>query len=382
MHLQNRFTALWQEPRAPGGSGPTRRDWLLVAFVAVLCVIEGTLRKDLVWPLFTIALPPALMLTLPWRRTAPLRSLLIAFTINGLVQNSALVMDIPWTNLFSTVFLLILPYALLRWATGREIIIGLVFVYVSFAINITLARPPLPEVFAGSVFILLPCALGATARFRDMAQRRGRAQVRLAERERLARELHDTVAHHVSAIAVQAQAGQALAATDPNAPTAVLATIEQAASATLAEMRQIVRTLRDEDTAPRAPSVSMIDLQQLINGATSPFPIRLHTQGDLEPLDSALWETLYRLCQESITNAVRHASGAEELVISLTGDSAAVRFEARDDGERVSRPGESGFGLAGMRERVSLLRGTFAAQPGETRGWIVTATLPRGGDGR
>ena len=137
-------------------------------------------------------------------------------------------------------FFLILPYALLRWGSGRESILGFTVMAISFTTAMWMGAHGWAEVLGASLFLLFPAALGASVRYQDSAQRRAAEQVRLREREQLARELHDTVAHHVSAIAIQAQAGRALADTHPDAPAEALATIEEEASRTLSEMRRMV----------------------------------------------------------------------------------------------------------------------------------------------
>src|ERR687888_2378315 len=109
----------------------------------------------------------------------------------------------------------------------------------------------------------LPAALGASIRYRASSRLREADQVRLREREQLARELHDTVAHHVSAIAVRAQAGRTVAASRPDAAVDALAVIEEAASRTLADLRALVGTLRDGEDADLAPQRGVADIARL-----------------------------------------------------------------------------------------------------------------------
>ena len=115
----------------------------------------------------------------------------------------------------------------------------------------------------GVPFLLFPAALGASMRYRASSKLRETDQVRLRERERLARELHDTVAHHVSAIAIQAQAGRAVAARDPTPPCDALEIIEEEASRTLAEMRTMVGVLRDGEAPDLAPQRGVADIERL-----------------------------------------------------------------------------------------------------------------------
>ena len=150
------------------------------------------------------------------------------------------------------VVVLLLPYSLYRWASGREALVGTAVVAVPVALGLA-SSGSLGDVVGGTTVVVASFALGAAMRYRAVAHQREVQQVRTHERGELARELHDTVAHHVSAIAIQAQAGRAVAATNPGAALEALAVIEAEASRTLTEMRAVVRVLREgeADFAPQ-----------------------------------------------------------------------------------------------------------------------------------
>ena len=370
---------LWQEPPAPDPPGPLQRDWVLVVALILLACIEGFFSQNVVWPLLSVLLPVALSLTLPWRRKHPLRMLVIGFGVTPLVQIFAVIRSVDWTIHSSGIFVLILPYALLRWGSGRQAFIGLSVIAMSFGTGILIDPLTWTEVIGGSLFLLFPAALGASVRYQDSAQRRGKEQVRLREREQLARELHDTVAHHVSAIAIQAQAGRALAATHPEAPLETLKVIEKAASCSLSEMRRIVRALRDDGEAERSPMASLADIERLATDDNFPLRIDVTLSGELEDLDSTLASTLFRLTQEAATNAVRHAEGAQSVTVHITGDPDQVHLSIKDDGHDVKQRHFAGLGLQGMAERVALLGGTLSAGPDPMGGWLIEATLSKHG---
>ena len=254
---------------------------------------------------------------------------------------------------------------------------GLAVVFATYLLTILPSGTPWGEVVGGLLFLLFPAALGASVRFRVAAERRARDQVRLRERERLARELHDTVAHHVSAIAIRAQAGKALAAQNPDAPLDALEVIESAASHTLTEMRRIVRALRSEGDAVSEGLGSIADIQRLAEQGTPSLDIEVQLTGELSQLDAALENTLYRITQESITNTVRHAQHADSLTVNIHGGVQEVHLRVQDNGRAPGRSKASGFGLLGMMERAVMLGGRFSAGPGETRGWVVDVVLPR-----
>ena len=204
-------------------------------------------------------------------------------------------------------------------------------------------------------------------------------QVKSQERVLLARELHDTVAHHVSAIAIHAQAGRALAATSPSSPLEALEVIEMEASRTLAEMRTMVRVLRNEAPVDYAPQPGVADLERLSGASPAGPRVEVSVSGDLAALPAAIDAAVFRIAQEAVTNALRHARNATLVDVHVVGDSSTVSLVVRDDGDPgVADPAPgAGFGLTGMVERALLLGGACRAGPCAGRGWAVSATLPR-----
>ncbi|MDX2561282.1 sensor histidine kinase [Streptomyces sp. TX20-6-3] len=202
------------------------------------------------------------------------------------------------------------------------------------------------------------------------------AQSRSEERVGLARELHDMVAHHVSAIVVQAQAGRAMAGQRPEAALEALAVIEGEASRTLAEMRVMVRVLRDGAPAEYAPQPGVADLVSLARRAPVPV-VDVELPDELDELPPQVDSAVYRLAQEALTNALRHARNASRVEIRVVGGEGRLRLRVTDDGQvDPARSVNHGFGLLGMTERVQLLGGTLRAGPGPEGGWTVDAELP------
>jgi signal transduction histidine kinase len=186
------------------------------------------------------------------------------------------------------------------------------------------------------------------------------------------------VAHHVSAIAIQAQAAQVVGHANPDAVHAALGVIESEASRALSEMRAMVGTLREGTPPALTPQKGTADLEQLTtSGATAP-QVTVSKMGDVTGLPPSVDAAVFRIAQESVTNALRHSRGATTIDVSLVGDEDVVRLRVANDGEPLV-PGESeaGFGLVGMAERVALLGGTFEAGPRQDGGWLVSAILPR-----
>jgi signal transduction histidine kinase len=224
--------------------------------------------------------------------------------------------------------------------------------------------------------------LGVAMRYRSNSLLREMDRVKLREREQLARELHDTVAHHVSAIVIQAQAGRIVAASKPDAALNTLEVIEEAASRALAEMRVMVGVLRESGEPDLSPQRGVADIERLAHSVGDRLAVDVELSGDLDDLRPSVEAAIYRLAQESITNAQRHARRATR--IKVIGGDDWVRLTVCDDGDsRLFDAGSSsGFGLMGMAERAKLLGGTLEAGPSPDRGWAVTAVLPKSGAAR
>ncbi len=354
---------------------------MLVALVVSVVIIEGAFRPDLAWRPLVMMVAVALAFTLPWRRAYPMTVVVIAFGTLAVIDGVAFVLGAEPGGLNAQVYALLLAYSLFRWGAGREAAVGLAVMLATYALNILIISNDgtgVGEAIAALAFLLFPAALGASVRFRANSRVRETEQVKLREREQLARELHDTVAHHVSGIAIQAQAGRALASSNLDAAVEALAVIEEAASRTLADMRLMVGVLRAGEEPSLAPPPRVGDIQRLAEGGRDALPVEVRQSGDLGGLRPSVEAAVYRIAQESITNARRHARHATGIVVFIAATDGRVYVTVSDDGER--RPGgagsSSGYGLVGMRERASLLGGTLNAGPGPDRGWTVTASLP------
>lgn len=352
------------------------RDWVLVGLLAPLCVVEVLLRDDLPYRWLSFAVAFAGVPLLLWRRTHPL-------PVVAAIFGSTIVMDIPWVlqggeppGLITMVYVLIPAYALFRWGSGREAFIGLGIMLVPASVALVLDFTSVSEAVTGFAVFFLALALGVAVRSRTRERVSRADAARAKEREALARDLHDTVAHHVSAIAVRAQAGIATAPADPDAAVAALRVIAAEASRTLTEMRTIVRGLRRDERDGTAPLPRLGDVRGFAD-ATAPggTPVHVELRGDEAGVPASVAAAAYRLVQESVTNARRHARRASRIDVTVSADDDAVTVEVTDDGERATAAGE-GFGIAGMVERAEGLGGTCVAGARAGGGWAVTAVLP------
>lgn len=345
------------------------RDWALIALVALAAVAEGILRTDLPYPLLSVVAVLAVLPTVLWRRVHPLWMVLIALVPVDLV--------LPVSLLYAGMFVLVMVYALIRWGSGRDLVIGSAAIVATLAL--TVARGGgLDEIVGGTALLLATVLLGAVVRSRAGAQQRQIDQIRVLEREQLARDLHDTVAHHVSAIAIRAQAGLAVAGIDPQAALDALTVIEAEAGRTLGELRSIVRVLRHDDVAELTPSPQLGDIESLAGVRPGGIEVAVTIEGDAGTIPPPVAAALFRIAQESVTNALRHARALAHITVRVDSDARGVRLRVTNDGD-IPLASAPGFGIIGMAERAALLGGACSAGPLGDGGWFVSAELPRAG---
>ncbi|MFG2721867.1 sensor histidine kinase [Streptomyces sp. NPDC048416] len=253
-----------------------------------------------------------------------------------------------------------------------------------------LALAPLAYVSASTLALVthaLAVTLAWTAgQWRRAHQDRLAAETRRAvaeERARIAREVHDVVAHTVSVMVIQASAADDVFDADPEQARHALRAIDGAGRSALGELRLLLRAETGEDgdgsDAARRPPRGLGDLAELAaNARSAGLTVELREKGRSPDPPSAVALAAYRIVQEALTNTMRHA-GASRVRVSVCRDEESVRIEVSDNGrpgERGWRTGGSGRGLAGMRERASLLGGTLEAGPDPAGGFAVRAVLP------
>jgi signal transduction histidine kinase len=203
------------------------------------------------------------------------------------------------------------------------------------------------------------------------------------ERLRIARELHDVVAHSMSLIAVQAGVGAHLIHDDPAAAEKALTVIADTSSEALAQTRSVIGLLRSGDDAqPSVPGLAA--LEPLVEGVREAgLPVDLRVEGAVRDVPAAVDLAAYRIVQEALTNAVRHAPGRPVTVrLARDGDGLSVDVDGAGPGGAAPAGAPaaagSGYGLVGLRERATAVGGTFAAGPTPDGGFRVTARLPVG----
>ncbi len=208
-------------------------------------------------------------------------------------------------------------------------------------------------------------------------ERDSKAQVAVAsERARIAREMHDVIAHSLS---VMITLNDAAAATDSRStarPTIVQAS--EVGRHALEDMRRLLGVLREDDASGHEPQPGLAQVHDLLDPVrASGLEVELAVVGDLAEIPATAQLALFRIVQEGLTNVLKHASNVQAVQVELRRDGDAVRFRVDDDGALAVQPPRSrlGHGLTGMDERVRMFNGELAAGPGEIRGWSVRGVL-------
>jgi signal transduction histidine kinase len=275
-------------------------------------------------------------------------------------------------------------YGLTVWTPPRTFAVAVVVVGAS-----TLASGAAAGHFQNSVpfaivvvvaMLLVRRVVGDRERRAQLAERERDVAAREAvveERARIARELHDVIAHHVSVMVVQAGAERRALDESNESTRDVLETIEHTGRGALTEMRRLLGMLRDENPDPLAPQPGLGDVPALVGQLREAgLPVELHVDGERRELPVGIDLSAYRIVQEALTNALKHAGDAHATVRVRYG-ADAIELEISDDGEGANNATESGgHGLVGMRERVALCGGRFHASRNATGGFTVQAVLP------
>lgn len=268
---------------------------------------------------------------------------------------------------------------------GRSAIVGGVAA-VSIAL-IAVATDPEPAKPEDVVFFLAlltsPWIAGRAIRRRSrreaelVVERDERARLAVAEeQERIARELHDVVAHAISVVVLQARGARHALESDVDEAREALAAIETTASAALTEMRRLLGLLRRDDAA-LAPQPGLAQLDALaMTVRAAGLPVEVRVEGEGRELAPGVDLSAYRIVQEALTNALKHAGHAQARVL-VRYEPEHVELEVSDDGAGAGVADAPGHGLVGMRERAAIVGGEIEAGPRAGGGFLVRARLPR-----
>lgn len=326
-----------------------------------------------------------------WRRTYPVRALtvvLAALFLPTLVEQGFLLFFGHFVPICIAVF------STARHGTGRQRWVGAVLTAAFFIygdLNVELLGSLTEVLYHWGVLIVCFSTGWWQAAMSQRAEESRRQAIRaeveaagqaaravLEERARIARELHDIVAHAMGVMVVQAGAAEQLIHDDPERVGRALITIRELGTEALGEMRRLVTVLRDDqEVGLLAPQPGLDGLEELVDAARlSGLPVGLTVSGDRRDLPAGVDLAAYRIVQEALTNALRHAGGSKRVEVDVRFGSDRIDLEVRDDGVATPDTAASGHGLVGMRERVALYGGSLHAAPLPGRGFVVKAMLP------
>lgn len=358
------------------------------AGIAVVCyaatVVFPIRLHDGTW--WVYALAALATLPLAWRRRFPIA---VCFTVGvGTTWLSLTdkIFEIPYGQLVATYTFAALCSLAWRLAAVATTVVGV-------CVSLLVPGKPLLSVALVAIPFVAAYALGTSARARRdriaMLEERGRrldeehAAAADRERARIAREMHDILAHSISLIVVQAEAGPVAVRSDPSRAEAAFDAIADTGREALAQLRRTLGMLRSHGI-DRVPQPDLEALPALVAGAReSGLVTSLHENGGRRPVPAEVALAAYRIVQESLTNTLKHAA-ASRVSVRLDWRDAALDVEVSDDGRGPSpNTGGGGHGLAGMRERVGACGGNLTAGRGpDGSGFRVFATLPLvAGDG-
>lgn len=198
------------------------------------------------------------------------------------------------------------------------------------------------------------------------------------ERTRIAREMHDIVAHSLSVIITLADGAVATVQRDPEVAGAAMEQVASTGRQALGEMRNLLGVLRSDEAASLAPQPGLTRLESLFEDVRmAGLPVSVTITGEPRALSSTQETTVYRFVQEGLTNVLKHARYPSRAWVTLAWEPDAIRLEVRDDGMVAAEPvRQDGLGLRGMRERLALFGGEMSAGPVQPRGWETRGVLP------
>lgn len=337
----------------------------------------------------------AFMSALAWRRRAPLAAVCWAV---GVYFLSLPVFAHDMTFFAGAVPLIVLTASAGYHCDRRRAAIAAAVAFLGLVtVTFTVDELRSPDAFVWNALVVFVPWTGArslrergdhaTALASTLADERAAREAALrevveSERARIARELHDIVAHSVAVMVLQVGAARLQLPVGAGAEAPLLAA-ENVGREALADLRRLLDVLRADDTdlevasgEARPPQPGLSQLEALVTQVGAPgMNVELHVEGEAVELPSGLEVTAYRIVQEALTNVLKH-SGAAKATVSLDYRPSSLFLEVTDDGTRAPVDAAHGHGLIGIAERASLFGGTADAGPGPTGGWLVRAEFP------
>lgn len=372
---------------------PELLDWAIVVVLSVGTVIGWALDRAH-QPVWALPVDLAACLALLWRRSRPLQVLAVVVAVD-VVQ---IVADIPANSLIYVTLIAI--YSVAAYASRRWAVAALLGTYASiFGAVLSPAASIDLGIVTGTALMAAAAVLGDNIRTRraylaaveeraDRMERERDAQAAIAaaaERTRIAREMHDVVAHSLSVMVAQADGAGYVMDSSPDRARRAIATVAETGRLALSEMHRLLGVLRstdgEENLTPQ-PGVEQLDAL-IARTQSAGLPVTLSVQGTPVLLTPGMSLTVYRIVQEALTNTLKHAGPAATAAVQLRYLTQDVEIEVTDNGHPAGVPDTDpmipdggGHGLTGMRERTAVYGGSLQAGPRNGAGWRICAQLP------
>lgn len=375
------------------GRLPPWRDALVAVAVAVIGVVEVLANTAIRPEAVALAVEIALGAALWWRHQRPLAAVTAVAVLQVVEAVAGVPLQQPIVPLLASAIVI---YAVVAHGSLRIGLVGLAIMIVAVAVETVVQHKGLGNftfamVFAVGTFFVARTVAYRTRHADEMRERAHEVEQRRdddvrraaeAERTRIARELHDVIAHSVGVMVVQAGAAERVLDRDPEAAVAALRSVQATGRQAIAEMARLVSILREGgEEVGLAPQPGIDDVTALVE-ETRRFgiPVELEVSGRAQAVAPALGLTVYRIVQEALTNIRKHAGGARATV-RLSYSPGAITTEVRDTGAGsgatpAPRGDGTGHGLIGMRERVAMYGGTLQLDHPSGGGFVVRARLP------
>lgn len=366
-----------------------RLDAAMAAVLVVVSQCEVWLNSLIVPKAPNAALELVAAIAVAWRRRAPLTAATVV-ALSGMAQAAT---GVPMNQpSIPTVTAVMMAYAVISYLELRRAIVGTAIITLGVSAEVLIAGQSVGALGFVYTFVGLAWALGRVVRIRtnqavhaELEIERLRSekeqqarQVAAQERARIARELHDVIAHSVSVMVIQAGAAQKTLRHNASDAERALDFVRDTGQQAIGELGRLLGVLRDDSAEiGLAPQPTLAELPTLIaETCRAGLPVSLRTEGTPRPFAAGVELAVYRIVQEALTNTRKHAGPASSASVLLRYGPGEVAVEITDDGAGTSNGYGGGHGLVGMRERVTAYGGTFAAGRSADGGFAVTARIP------
>lgn len=366
---------------------PSRLDILIAVPLVVVSQTEVWLNAQIHPKPINAVLECVAAIAVVWRRAASLTAAAVVVGAGMAEAGTGVNMNQPAIPLMTAV---IMAYAIIAYAPLWRAIAGTVIVTSGSCAQLLIAGQKVGNLGFIFTFVGLAWALGRITRVRTgqavqaelqverlkHEQEDNARRVMAEERGRIARELHDVIAHSVSVMVVQAGAAQQVMKTNAEAAAKALDSVQETGRQAIGELGRLLGVLRDAGELGLSPQPTLAELDQLMADAcASGLPVTLTVTGPERHLPTGVELAVYRIVQEALTNSRKHAGPASRATVTLMYGDEDIAVEVCDDGRGTDGYG-TGHGLVGMRERVSAYGGTLATGRAEGGGFAVRARIP------